>query len=297
MGKSAPSAPAAPDPNQTASAQTASNQQTALYNFGLNNPNTTTPLGSATFTTDTSDPNQPKSTENITLSPAEQAIFDQNTQNVQQQGQTAGTALSNVNNIINTPYNLQNNIPQTLSGGDQQTDLKNAEDSLYKQQTQYLDPQFQQGQQQLDSQLANQGLVPGSQAYQTAEDNFARQKQQAYQSAMNQATSGGAAYQAQLANTGLANQAQQAQLYTQQYQEPLNLYSSLMSGTSPTMPQFSAVNPASAAPTNVLGAFQNQYNGQLNAYNSQVGANNSATSGLFGLGGSALSTALPYLLA
>lgn len=288
MGKSTPSPPSAPDPTTTANAQTASNQQTALYNFGLNNPNTTTPLGSATFSTDTSNPNQPTSTENITLSPQEQAIFDQSNSNVQKQGQTAGTALDNVSNLFQTPYNLQSNIPSTLSSGNQQQDLQNAENSLYQQQTQYLDPQYQQGQQQLDSQLANQGLVPGSQAYQTAEDNFGRQKQQAYQSAMNQATSGGAAYQAQLSQTGLANQAQQAQLYTQQYQEPLNLYSSLMSGTQATLPQFSGVNQSQAAPTNVLGAYQNQYNGQLNAYNAQTGSNNSATSGLFGLGGSIL---------
>jgi hypothetical protein len=171
---------------------------------------------------------------------------------------------------------------QTPTQQNMQDDLQNAENSLYKQQTQYLDPQFQQGQQQLQSQLADEGIPQGSAAYNTAMQNFGLQKQQAYQSAQNQATSGGAAYQAQLSNTALANQAQQAQLYTQQYQEPLNLYSSLMSGTSPTMPQFSGVQNASAAPTNVLGAYQNAYQGQLNSYNTQVGAANSANSGALG---------------
>lgn len=285
MGKSAPAAPAAPDPAATSAAQTQSNQQTALYNFGLNNPNTTTPLGSLSFTTDTSNPNEPTSTENVTLSPAEQQIFDQNNQNVIQQGNNAQTAQQNVTNLLQTPYNLQGNIPQTLSGGNQQADLQNAENSLYSQQTQYLDPQFQQGQQQLQSQLANQGIPMGSAAYNTAMQNFGLQKQQAYQSAMNQATSGGAAYQSQLSQTGLANQAQQAQLYTQQYQEPLSLYSSLMSGTQPNLPQFNGLNPSSSAPTNVLGAYQNAYQGQLNSYNTQVGSQNSQTAGLTGLGG------------
>lgn len=288
----APSAPAAPDPNVSSAAQTQSNKDTALYNFGLNNPNTNTPLGDISYNVDTSNPNQPTSTANITLSPAEQQIFNQNTSNIQQQGANAQTAQNNVTNLLQTPYNLQGNIPQTLSGGDQQADLKKAEDALYGQQTQYLDPQFQQGQQQLQSQLANQGIPPGSEAYNHAMQNFGLQKQQAYQSAMDQATSGGAAYQAQLSQTGLANQAQQAQLYTQQYQEPLSLYSSLMSGTQPSLPQFSGVNPSSAAPTNVLGAYQNSYQGQLNAYNAQVGSANSATSGLFGLGGSLGSAAI-----
>jgi len=280
VGKSAPSPPPAPDPNVTSAAQTQSNKETALYNFGLNNPNTTTPLGSLQFTTDTSNPNQPTTTENVTLSPAEQQIFNQNNANVIQQGQNAQTAQSNVTNLLQTPYNLQGNIPQTLSNGNQQQDLKNAENSLYNQQTQYLDPQFQQSQQQLQSQLANQGIPMGSAAYNTAMQNFGLQKQQAYQSAMNQATSGGAAYQSQLAQTGLANQAQQAQLYTQQYQEPLSLYSSLMSGTQPNLPQFNGLNQSNAAPTNVLGAYQNAYQGQLNNYNTQVGSQNSQTTGV-----------------
>lgn len=292
MSLGSPSPPSAPSPQETSAAQTQSNQATALYNWGLNNPNTNTPLGDISYSVDNSNPAQPQSSANVTLSPAEQQIFNQNTSNITQQGQNAATAQGNVTNLLQTPYNLAGNVSSLPSQTDLQGDLKNAENSLYGQQTQYLDPQFEQQQQQLQSQLANQGLAPGSAAYDTAMKNFGLQKQQAYQSAMNQATSGGAAYQAQLSQTGLANQAQQAQLYTQQYQEPLNLYSSLMSGSQPTLPQFSGLNPSSAAPTNVLGAYQNAYNGQLNAYNAQVGSSNSLTSGLFGLGGAALGGAL-----
>lgn len=254
-------------------------------------------MGSLQFSTDLSNPNEPQTSENITLSPAEQQILNTSQQNTEQQGQVAGTALQGVQNQINQPYNLEGNIPQTLSGGDQQQDLQNAENSLYQQQYQYLQPEQQQATAQLQSQLADQGIPMGSAAYNTAMQNNALQNQQANQSALNQAISGGAAYQAQLNQTGLANQAQQAQLYTQQYQEPLSLYSSLMSGTQPTMPQFNGINPSSAAPTNVLGAYQNAYNGQLNSYNSQVGSANSGTSGLFGLGSSALTAAAPSLLA
>lgn len=291
MGKSAPSAPAAPDPAAESAAQTASNQQTALYNFGLNNPNTTSPLGNLTFTTDTSNPNEPQTSENISLSPAEQTLLNQYEANQTQQGSTAGTALNNVTGMMNTPYNLAGAVQPTMSQANQQQDLTNSENALYGQQTQFLDPQFNNEQAQLTSQLANQGIPMGSAAYNNAMTQFANQKQQAYQGAMDSATSGGAAYQAQLSQTGLANQAQQAQLYTQQYQEPLSLYSSLISGTQPNMPQFSGLNPSSAAPTNVLGAYQNQYNGQLNAYNAQVGASNSSSAGTTGLIGAGISAA------
>ncbi len=49
LGGSSPSAPAAPDPNTTAQAQTQSNKETAQYNFGLNNPNYNTPYGNLTY--------------------------------------------------------------------------------------------------------------------------------------------------------------------------------------------------------------------------------------------------------
>lgn len=295
MGKSSPSAPVAPDPATVDAAQTASNQQTALYNFGLNNPNTSTPLGSLQFNTDLSNPNLPQTSENIQLSPVEQQLFDQSNANTLQQGANATTALNNVTGLLNTPYNLEGNITPTMSEADQQGDLKNAQQSLYNSQTQFLDPQFQQSQAQLTSQLANQGIPMGSAAYNTAMTNFANQKQQAYQGAMDSATSGGAAYQAQLANTGLANQAQQAQMYTQQYQEPLNLYSSLMAGTQATMPQFSGVSASNATPTNVLGAYQNQYEGQLNAYNGQVATGNANTSAEVG-GGVAIAGTIAMMI-
>lgn len=297
MSLGAPSPPPTPDPTATANAQTASNQATSLFNFGLSNPNTTTPLGDINYNVDTSNPNQPQANADVTLSPAEQQIFNTNTANIQQQGQTAGTALQNVNNTINTPYDLAGNVSKTPSQQDFQGDLQNDENAVYKQQTQYLDPQFQQEQAQITSKLADQGIAPGSQAYNTAMQNFGLQKQQAYSNAQNNATAQGAQYQSTLSNTALANQAQQAQLYTQQYQEPLSLYSSLMSGTSPNLPSFNAYNPSTAAPTNTIAAQQLATNAQLNAYNAEVGSANSTTSGLFSLGGSLGSAALMKALA
>jgi hypothetical protein len=289
----APSAPAAPDPTAEGAAQTASNQATALFNFGLTNPNLNTPLGDISYNVDTSNAAQPSVTGNVSLSPAEQQILSTNQANVQQQGTTATTALNNVTNMQNTPYNLAANVSQTPTQQDLQGDLTNDENSIYQQQTQYLDPQFSQEQAQLQSQLANEGIPQGSAAYNTAMQNYGLQKQQAYSNAMDTAVGSGAAYQSQLSNTALANQAQQAQIYTQQYQEPLSLYSSLMSGTQPTLPQFSGASPSTAAPTNVIGAYQNAYQDQLNSYNAQVGASNSSLTGLFGLGTSLLGAAVP----
>lgn len=50
MSKSSPKAPAAPDPEKTAAAQTATNKETAIANAQLNNVNQVTPYGNLTYT-------------------------------------------------------------------------------------------------------------------------------------------------------------------------------------------------------------------------------------------------------
>jgi hypothetical protein len=76
-------------------------------------------------------------------------------------------------------------------------------DALYRANTQYLDPQFTQGQAQLESKLANQGITRGSEAYNNAMLNFNNQKQQAYESARNQAIGQGTAAAQGLFGMGL----------------------------------------------------------------------------------------------
>lgn len=78
-----------------------------------------------------------------------------------------------------------------------------ATDALYKANTQYLDPQFGQSQSKLESQLANQGITRGSEAYNNAMLNFNNQKQQAYESARNQAIGQGTAAAQGLFGMGL----------------------------------------------------------------------------------------------
>lgn len=95
-------------------------------------------------------------------------------------------------------------------------------DALYKQQTQYLDPQFERSQAKLENQLANQGITRGSEAWNNAMQDAAMQKQQAYESARSSAIGQGVAagsqmFQNQLAGGQFANTAQQ-----QAYQQSLS---------------------------------------------------------------------------
>lgn len=93
----------------------------------------------------------------------------------------------------------QANAAQGVGSGD---DARNqAINASYNQAASRLNPQFQQQQEQLQSQLANQGLDPNSQAYQTSMQNFGRQQNDAYSSAMNNAIGQGTA-----AGTAVFNQ-------------------------------------------------------------------------------------------
>ena len=92
---------------------------------------------------------------------------------------------------------------QTNLGLDPTLLNQQAVDALYKANTQYLDPQFAQNQAKMESQLANQGITRGSEAYNNAMLNFNNQKQQAYTDARNQAIGQGTAAAQGLFGMGL----------------------------------------------------------------------------------------------
>ncbi len=241
---------------------------------------------------------------------------------------------------------------------------KQVSDSLYSQATQYLDPQFKQSKESMDADLANKGLVPGTQAYQNALTNYDNEKQRAYADARNASISGGvnamntlygmglggynaaantAATQAQIGNQqagvqnsaqnqlfgqGLANaqlqnsaqnqrfnqglmagqfgnEAQQqafqqgmgnAQLnnnasnqWLQQamalYNQPLNTYNSLMTGSQVSMPNFQSTPNVQMNSPDYQGAVGQNYQAQLNAANMQNANSSNFWGGLMGLGG------------
>lgn len=339
MGKkSTPSPPPAPDPNAVSAAQTKSNQQTALYNFGLNNPNYNTPLGSLSYTQTAGQPTydtpayekalkawqaaggsnatpmsitdwrakgggsgadyqkyldsfatknsampkltdfmltddtNPQYTANVTLSPEQQQLYDLATGQSIDLAKLASALQGNVANSLSQPGTTPADINR-LS--------QEAQDAYYAKQAAYLDPQFEKSQNRLENQLANQGIMRGSEAYTTAIDDFSRGKNAAYEQARHGAILAGP--QNAQALFGLSTAARQ---------QPLTEFNALRTGAQPSMPQFQGTTPAMAQPTNVSGNIWNAFGAQQDAYNQQMAAQNSMTSGLFGLGGSLGAAAL-----
>lgn len=111
------SAPPPPDPYATAQAQTQTNQQTAGYNNAITHGNTTTPIGSQTYTPRV-DPTTGATVydQNISLDPKQQQLLDQQTQQNLALGNVAQGMLGQVQNAYQNGIDTSG-LPGLQAGG------------------------------------------------------------------------------------------------------------------------------------------------------------------------------------
>lgn len=247
------------------------------------------PSGDSPVSGGTFDPSQiPQFTETTTLSPQQQAIFDQQQAT---QGTTARAAGQIAGNINTSPLDFSG-APAMPSGADQNAQLQNVQNALYARQSQYLDPQFTKQQDQLNTQLANQGFQSGdagvsNSAGTGAQDSFNMAKQKAYADARDSAIAGSSAQLAQNSNTALAQRQQAISETLAQRNQPINELAALGGGGSMGMPSFPSTGGTQGIPgADYLGAAGAQNNANLQNFGIQAGQYNSQLGGLLGLLGS-----------
>lgn len=97
------------------------------------------------------------------------------------------------------------NVPGLVGGNQLYAAMQQAQDAAYKQQQSRLDPQYQQQQHNLENQLTQQGVMQNSDAWNKATESFGRTRNDAYQTAYNNAVNNGNAAEAQLYGQGLAS--------------------------------------------------------------------------------------------
>jgi hypothetical protein len=173
---------------------------------------------------------------------------------------------------------LQENVSQNIDPNSLPAQMINAGQTAQDAIMARLEPAMQRRQAALDTQLANQGIGRGTQAYTTAQNEFGQQQNDAY-------------IQAALQGIGVGNQARQQALNEQLTlrNEPLNVMNALRTGSQVQNPSF--INPAQqglAQTPDLLGASQAQYSSLLGANNASNAASSNFMSGLMGLGGYAL---------
>ena len=141
-----------------------------------------------------------------------------------------------------------------------------------------LQPTMESQKKSFDAQMANQGVVPGTEAYDNAYRNFSQGQNDLLTSA-----------QVQGLNTGMSAQNQAFNQAAYNQMQPINVINALRTGTQVQNPNF--VNPvqqANPGGPDLLGAAQNSYNAQLGAYNAQNAASGNFFGGLMNLGGAAI---------
>lgn len=283
---SSPKAPAVPDPTATAAAQATANKETAISQAGLNATNQVTPYGNLTYTkSGTWEDGTPQFTATQTLNPTQQQSLD-----AQQQIElgTSNLGLGQIGRIsdaISTPFSLDKfgAAPKADDAARQQVI-----DSLYSQQKSRLDPQFADSQTALTTRLANQGISEGTDAYSNAMRDFNFGKNDAYQTAQNQAINAGGAEQSRL--YGLQSDQYQNSINNDltARNQPINELAALLgSGGGVQQPNYTSTPQTGVSGTDVIGATALSQNAANNNYNQQMGARNALIGALGGAAGSA----------
>lgn len=236
---SKPQAPPPPNPTTVANAQTGTNISTAVANSELGNVNQVGPTGSTSFnqTGGYTDPTTgqwvPSYTETQSLNPTLASILSGTEGAASSLVPTAQTLATNAGTSATTPLNVNQTANNaTIAGGPQALDQPVAQ-AAYTAGQEFLQPQFNQQQEDLQDQLARQGISVGTPGYGNAETQLMNSQNAADVGLANNATVTGANQANQM--YGLALQGQNQNLAQQQtvQSNPLSLLTALYGGASP----------------------------------------------------------------
>lgn len=255
MGKRSPKAP---DPEKTAAAQGSWNSFTAQQQQQMNMVGQNSPWGSLAYeqtgTSWVTDPNGkrveiPSFTANTTLTPEQQAIYDQSQAADLNLATIANEQSGKIGELLNNPFEYTN---------------RDAENWAYDLASSRILPQQEQNRKALETQLVNKGLRPGTPGW---------------DSEMSRLTMANTDQQNQLALTGRQMGFNEA---LAQRNQPLNEIIGLMSGTQIQNPNatFAQSPQSQVSGVDYTGLVNNKYNAEMQAYNAKTGA----LGGLFGAG-------------
>lgn len=250
-----PTPPTVPDPGQVAAQQQVYNTQSAVASQAGSNVNQVTPTGSLTYTqTGVGPDGVPTYTATQQLSPQNQMLL-----NIMQQGQ-GYAGLGALGQLFNSGYGT-GNASQTVGDATQGNTQ-----ALMGLETSYLNPYFQNQTSQLDTQLRNQGILPGSAAY--------NQQMNQVQNTQNQSVAG-----------FLASAEPQAyQQALQNYELPAQLSAQLMQMSQPSGIGLTQTPGLNVTPANYEGDVASANQANMAAYNAQIGQQNAMFGGLANLG-------------
>jgi hypothetical protein len=291
MGKKTPAAPATPDYRGAAVEQGAANLEAARATARLSNPNTYTPYGTQLISYDGDIP-----TIRQTLTPTAQKTLEAQ-QGVELSLANLGSkGAQTASGVLDKPF--------SFGGPDVQTSLDlsgiakmpvNAGMTGQEAIMSRLNPSLARQRTTTETNLINQGLRPGTEAYDNAIRSLGEQETDARTQAVLQglnldigANQQGFGQQLEAGKFGNTAQQQALAEAIQLRQLPLNEITALMSGSQIQNPQFGAYSGATVNAAPMFAATQAQGQFDANKYNQEVAQANAQTAGMYSLGGAAL---------
>ena len=268
MGKRS-SAPKPPDPRETSAAQTATNVGTAIANNAMGMVDQYTPEGSLTHqqtgTTQWHDPytgktyNIPTYSATTELSPEAQGIYDTNLETQQNLATVGADQSAFLEDYMSQPFQYE--------AGDHEAWATGLYDDLNRE-------GIERDRAALDTRLVNQGLTPGSEAYDAAMGNLLDSQGDAR-----------SRFLLDSFNTGFSTaQAQRNQ--------PINEITALLSGSQVSQPNVALAGSSRIPTTDVAGLIGQNYNQRYANWADEQERRGSMLGGLFGTGATILSGGL-----
>jgi len=284
-------APAAPDYTGAAVAQGQANIDAARATARLSNPNVYSPYGTQLVSYEGDVP-----TIRQTLTPDAQRTLEAQQRLQGNLANLGGTAYSNAFGVLSQPFSFGG--PQVQTSLDTSGIAKmpvNAGMTGQEAIMSRLNPSLARQRTSTETNLINQGLRPGTEAYDNAIRALGEQETDARTQAVLQGLNLDIGANAQGYNQALqsgqfGNTAQQQALAQalQQRQLPLNEINALMSGSQIQNPQFNAYQGSNVAAAPIANATAQQGAYNQNLYNQQIAGQNANTAGLFSLGAAGL---------
>jgi hypothetical protein len=267
-----PDIPATPDYTGAAQATASGNLDAARAATAANRVNQVTPYGTLQYSVTGKDPyGNPTWTSTSALSPDQQALYDYDIASSKGLGQLQGKGLSYVSNMLDKPFDTSG-LPSTgINAGEQMSE------SIMRR----LQPTLAMEQKSFDTNMANQGIPLGSEAYENAKRMFDQRQNDRLVSSIIQGT-----------QTGLQARGQGFSEQAYQRNEPINTLNAVRSGSQVTNPNSFFINApqqSTTAGADYLGAAGMTGNANVAAANASNAQRNAMISGLFSLGSTAAS--------
>lgn len=259
-----------PDPKVTADAQAGMNRDTATATQLTNMTDQVGPDGSLTYGqtgsnsyvgADGKTVTIPHFTATTSLSPEGQKIHDTNLQTQLSLAGIGRDQSAKIGSILGTNINLNNDA---------------VESRLMEIGSKRLDPMFARNEDALRTRLTNQGIMPGSQAWNAEMSQFGEGRNDAYNQLL------------------LKGRDQSVNEILTERNQPLNEITALLSGSQVSRPSFTNTPTTQVAGVDYGGMVQNQFQGQMQNAAMDQSSKNAFMGGLFGLAGTAATAGIKY---